>query len=54
MLKLLLCCISLIIAGGLYCCLRVGAMYDREMEELEHSKNKGDNMVHTSSGNQTF
>lgn len=41
MLKLLLCFISLIIAGGLYCCLRVGAMYDREMEELEE-KNSND------------
>ena len=38
MLKLLLCCVSLIIGFFLYCCIRCSSKYDREIEDMEQEE----------------
>lgn len=38
MLKFLLCILALIITVGLYCCLRIASLCDKQMEEEQKNK----------------
>lgn len=38
MLKFIVCGLFILISFALYCCIRCGSLYDKEMEDLEQEK----------------
>ena len=38
MLKLIICGLLLLISFALYCCIRCGSMYDKEIDDMEQEK----------------
>ena len=38
MLKLIICGLFILISFALYCCIRCGSLYDKEMDDMEQEK----------------